>query len=358
MHRHRPGATKVFAARDAQSSAPVRVRINSAGYRGPELDGARSHRRVVVFGDSYVAAVRTREDRTFPARLGAHLSEATGEEFEVINAGVVGYGPDQVLLRMQDELPALEADLVVVALYSNNDYGDLLRNHLFELDEEGALVHVEPRLDPGLVHEFERADEQVIVGKLLEQALSGVGVREVYAASAEVRRTRYHGQAECREEFARYQARRQDPTVTNLLYDHRDSDLACDPEAASSRYKRALMGAVLGELARTARENEVPLVLAILPGPVDVCESHELGRVDGARYPEYRREALTSTLAELARERGVPYVDLFGAFRAHEEPRALFLPRFDDHWNEAGQELAARELAGFILERAWLSESP
>ncbi len=57
---------------------------------------------------------------------------------EVLNAGVVGWGPDQEYLRMQRELDRLKPTVVVLAIFADNDKGDLMRDRLFRLAPDGA----------------------------------------------------------------------------------------------------------------------------------------------------------------------------------------------------------------------------
>ena len=74
-------------------------------------------------------------------------------------------------------------------------------------------------------------------------------------------------------------------------------------------------------------------------------------RAEAGGYPDYRPSALTDGLAEIAREEGIPLLDLFGAFQ--ERADALYHVR-DGHWNEAGQALSARLVAARVAEAGWL----
>src|SRR6185503_7481910 len=109
------------------------VHVNALGLRGDEPEPtANGRQRIVVYGDSFVEAEFSPLAETFPKRLEARL-RAAGVPLEVLNAGVVGYGPDQVCVRLEKELTQLRPDLLIVALASGNDYGDLVRNKLFRL---------------------------------------------------------------------------------------------------------------------------------------------------------------------------------------------------------------------------------
>ena len=98
-------------------------------FRGDEL-AATNMTRIVVYGDSNVQAVFSTDANTFPEQLESLVSLELGRPVEVVNAGVIGYGPDHYLLRMTADLPLLQPDLVVITIFADNDLGDLLRHRL------------------------------------------------------------------------------------------------------------------------------------------------------------------------------------------------------------------------------------
>ena len=71
-----------------QSGQQVRFRTDGRGNRIGEEPAKTGGRRVVVYGDSNIAALFSPYAATYPARLGAEL----GPGFAVTNAGVVGFG--------------------------------------------------------------------------------------------------------------------------------------------------------------------------------------------------------------------------------------------------------------------------
>ena len=56
LHALIPGARKLFVHRPENGGARLLVRVNADGFLGPELATAKRGRRVVVYGDSFVAA--------------------------------------------------------------------------------------------------------------------------------------------------------------------------------------------------------------------------------------------------------------------------------------------------------------
>ncbi len=109
----RPGSRGVWA--DGKSYS-----INSAGYRGTELNDRRTGlTRIVVAGDSVAFGAGVDDADTFAERL-----QATGSPFEVANLAVSGYGTDQELLLLEHEGLALDPDVIVLSICLFNDHVD------------------------------------------------------------------------------------------------------------------------------------------------------------------------------------------------------------------------------------------
>ena len=105
-----------------------------------------------------------------------------------------------------------------------------------------------------------------------------------------------------------------------------------------------LMDKVLERLGRLARDLDVPLLVVVIPSPFDACEDYASTRASTDAYPTYRRRALVDPIVASLRRYEIDHIDLFDAFRAHPAEGLYFnLP--DQHWNEAGQRLAARLVA-------------
>ena len=92
------------------SDAEIFIRINQRGFRGPEIDDAHSTPRILTIGDS--CTFGTVEAHTYPNTLQRELV-LHGRVAEVVNGGVEGYTPRNVLLRMRD-YQLLEPELVTV----------------------------------------------------------------------------------------------------------------------------------------------------------------------------------------------------------------------------------------------------
>jgi hypothetical protein len=56
----------------------------------------------------------------------------------VINAGVNGFGSDQILARTARDPAPFDPNLIAAAIIGDNGFGDLLGNKLLHLDEPGT----------------------------------------------------------------------------------------------------------------------------------------------------------------------------------------------------------------------------
>ena len=116
----------------------VKVSTNSLGLRGreigPKVDGVK---RIIVVGDSMVFGWGASDDETFPRRL-EDLLNTSGKQFEVVNAGVQGYGTDQSYTLYTKRLAHLEPDILVFCLFEN-DVDNNIGMSLYSI-KDGTLI--------------------------------------------------------------------------------------------------------------------------------------------------------------------------------------------------------------------------
>jgi hypothetical protein len=105
--RHRAQAKTIF--------------VNRKGYRGREHDLARTPgvARVVMLGDSITFGPGVDDTETFSHRL-----DSLPNGPEVVNLGVMGYGTDQELLKLEREGLAFDPDVVILHFCLHNDFAD------------------------------------------------------------------------------------------------------------------------------------------------------------------------------------------------------------------------------------------
>lgn len=325
----------------------VLVSINEDGYRGPERPYLDDETRVMVFGDSFVMAEFSQQDETFCHHLEQELKEALQGPVHVVNAGTAGGGPDQYISRIRAEVPKVKPDLLIVAFYAGNDFGDLIRDKMFRVAEDGSVVANAFTFSDKTKREFALAGSTAIyrmVHRLrIHQRLAN-GVELMQTEDPEERRRKAYDLVErdlvmCAGEYREFVEKKRDD-VRVLLDDHYDSDLSLQPDLEASRYKLRLMEGVIERIAAAAKELKVPLLTIAIPAPVDTCDVYQGGAVDPEKWPQYRRSRLTDQIVRISTDNGLPCLDLFAPFRVEKE--SVYLQAPDIHWNEKGQKVAAK----------------
>jgi hypothetical protein len=354
LYRLIPGAERVTTLPPINGGARIRYKINSQGFRGEELAQPGESIRVVVYGDSFIQGDFSRTEDTFTERLKEHLAQTFGNRIEVVNAGVAGYGPDQELRRMEEELPVLKPNLVVVAIYAGNDFGDLLRDKLYRLSSDGSLQdNPSEVLDDLIVRDMVRSHSEPILRKMLQSARGRIwgDPSKNFPTGREARRERVEADLKQGIDEYRQYVIEGDNAVHNLYLDPYNADVSLTPMSESARYKTALMEQIIVRMGQTAANQHVPLMFLLIPTPIDVADEHETGEVDPARYPQYKRSNLTDILEQICEKHQLPAVNLFGPFWEHGA-RELYLKGWDDHWNPMGQELAAELVSNFVVAQS------
>lgn len=108
------------------------IKINSEGLRDYEhpKDKDSTTFRILVLGDSFTFGVGVNIEESYPKLLEAILNQSTAggtpKKYEVINAGVEGFGTEQEYLYLEELGNRYRPDLVIVGLCSN-DIHDVMR---------------------------------------------------------------------------------------------------------------------------------------------------------------------------------------------------------------------------------------
>jgi hypothetical protein len=96
---------------------------NSWGCRGREPDPS-AEVRVLVLGDSMMQAMLLADHQAPPERLERRLREATGTSCSVLNAGHLGYSPEQYDRTLLEYAGRFRPHCVVLALCANDFRGE------------------------------------------------------------------------------------------------------------------------------------------------------------------------------------------------------------------------------------------
>ena len=354
LHRYKPNSRRVYRFSAANGGNCILASINGQGRRGELISMSRPH--ILVYGDSFVSATFTPIKQTFVWQLEQKLTAGPSPAPQVINCGVSGYGPDQESLVLEDEIDSLRPQLVIVSIYTGNDFGDLIRDKIYKLDDQKRLKDNEYTLDPSLVSQFAALEHSspFYSIRLLKKAWQHLVQSRTPAPTPSSEGYLESWLRDSQSEYEEYIINGNN-SVRNLFGDHYDADVSLTPNSKSSQYKRLLMDRVIEKLKQITAARSVPLMLVIIPAAIDVVDNYAPS-VNTRKYPEYRRSELTDIVEKIAREYHLPYVNLFRPFRAHGAS-ALYYVVDNDHWNVEGQQLAAGVVAEYIKQQHLLGTS-
>jgi lysophospholipase L1-like esterase len=272
------------------------VRVNSLGFRGPEIAPVKPANgfRVLFLGDGTTLNNQTAEEETFPFRVGAELQHLHPEcRVEILVGAVSGYQLEQYFELLRGRGASLDPDAIVVGFCWNDWAVDTSRG---------------PGLGPAAYGEYAgspRGLGRLAIADFLER------LERVWARR---RQARGHARGEDLP----------DPAADETIWVHAD----------------AMLDSIAGRCAATGSR----LVLLVLPA-----------RMTGHDPAAFAERA--GRLRDWAAARGVLYVDPAPGFAAAESRGAqLFLDEL--HLSRAAQPLVATALLEALLPVASNPASP
>jgi len=350
----------------------VAVAINSQGLRDVEragYDKPPDTFRILLLGDSYVEGLRVPLEQTFGKTLEAELnaSAPAGLRYEVVNAGVSGWGTDQQLLWLRSEGVNYQPDLVLLGFFPGNDFQNIsealevanmgrVQKPFFQRTADGLALRYHP-FDPAAVPQPPPAGRAEIVPTAAAQRLAG---RRAWLSRHSV--------------LYRFTATTLDEAAPGLAlrlagWGWIDAPLATAAAAMGPDYTPVAYGiyhqplepewteaiALAGDLVAALRDETAALgsklAVVSLPAPEQVNPERWqriVQRYTPMQSSQWDLEQPSRAAQQVAQQVGVPFFDLlpiFQAAAASSEPLHL---RVDGHWTPAGERLAGEATADFL----------
>lgn len=334
----------------------VKWRTNSRSYRGNELLSEPEY-RIIVYGDSNIQAITSELEQTYPFQLETMLRAQLRKDIEVINAGIVGFGPDQSYLKFKREVDLLNPDLVIFHIFADNDYGDIIRNRLVYLNDSGDLSNT--GFNPELDHEIRLSrklqavfSSLFFVKKTKELALLNNNYSKENSNISLDDRKRYLVQwliNRSEEEYELYKNNL--PRKFSHFDDHYDIDIAMDPDAASSKTKIALMNTVMTDLVKFADQKGIKIIFLIQPSIIDITSDNYILNFEylEQQSEKYKSDNLTSPIDRSCKKYKLNCINLYDIFRLYNPNKLYYDDLKDNHWNNLGQSVAAKHTASYII---------
>jgi len=343
-----PNIQKTFVRAEHNGGDTIQWKTNNDRFRGDQLRN-NPQVRIMVYGDSNVQARFSKTENTFAYKLGGYLKHTGIKGIEVVNAGIVGFGPDQSLIRFEKEADIYKPDLVIFEVFADNDFGDIVRNRLVELDANGNLVETE----------YERtADQDQVQNDIRSLILELLIVRATQKlvklmTGIDPREEIYNTlQSVTDREYSVY--KESQPREFSHFADHYDIDVAVDPDAESSKTKIGLMEAVLRRSKIISASKGVEFLVVIQPSLLDLTRHDTVLNYEylQKKSSKYRRTNLTDAVENICLRNNIHFVNLFDVFMRNNPDTLFSLDK--DHWDDQGQDIAAKETASFITSQKLL----
>ncbi|MGV7222367.1 MAG: SGNH/GDSL hydrolase family protein [Nitrospinales bacterium] len=307
--------------------------------------------RIIVYGDSFIQASYSKLENTFCEKLEKTLNKLLGINVEVINAGVNGYAPDQISIRIQEEINWVRPNLVVLSIFADNDFGDLLRHKLYRFTPEGVLTLNPYHLSKNFLNKYKKEQkdlQRVMLYRLFSRLMDAKWLK----AKIEFWKKRLSKKEEplkrpsseiekwllkSKEEYRNYL--KEPKIVKNFMNGEYDADISIEPKSPSALLKIELMDKIIKLINDYLQKKNIPLITLIIPSPIDACENYDW-QVDKKSYPNYSRKTLTSILENSVRQYGDKYLNLFDNFN-NKNCNDFYFHYGNRHWNDLGQEKTA-----------------
>ncbi len=156
----------------SKGNSVMRVQTNSLGHRDREYNLTASDcKRILLLGDSFTFGYGANVKDLFDTRLEELLNGLHGC-YQVINAGVVGWGTLQQVEYAQDHFDIFNPDLVVITFCSNDPYNDTQYRFRIKDKEKGGAFYF-----PGKVFLRENSHLYRLIYKLFHRMVYDVALR-------------------------------------------------------------------------------------------------------------------------------------------------------------------------------------
>lgn len=310
----------------------TKIKINSAGMRDKECNIARTDgkKRIAILGDSFTSSLGVYDNETFAKVMEEKLLTGT----EVLNFGVNGYGPTQELLLLQTKAIKYRPDLVIMVVYVGNDFDDI----------GGVSDWIDGYLRPKAVIDSE--------GKLNFDGIP-VPISEKHVRMKKIKPKCELPRSHLIDFIDKFIHRNKYsvsimPSEVRLCKKNYNDD---------TRKSFRLMGAIIKETNEYCRKEGVKFMVAIAPTIVQVYESRywkEIKKKYNLNESDYDIMQPNKILSGICNNAGIPMIDLTEPLKSATESGNDTYYLANQHWNKAGEQIAAETIVKYIKEKKLL----
>jgi lysophospholipase L1-like esterase len=316
------------------------LHLNLYGFRDSQWDVAHKRApRILFVGDSFVEGFMAADDEAIPA-VFARRARAAGRVIEVFNLGVGGTDLPDYLKLIQDAVPALSPDEVVLVFYANDFAGQA----------PFSPAQIRPPFEPKY-----RSVWRPRIAEVVWRLIAGEPVPLAWHGKPKPYLAAVPDPSNPWTEHAATLAPKVDPDIADAMRRAMFNPFAVDELAEYAHYFRIPVDVSthLSFLRDFLAARNVRLRLAYIPYPAQVSDyyiqfKHRFGGRDVVSMsgPEYQIQA--AHIAEVAGRLSVPFLDLTPLVRAREDAGEHLYWDYDHHFRPAGYALAADALYAWM----------
>jgi lysophospholipase L1-like esterase len=352
------------------------LRTNSMGFRSPEMATRKKDgiTRVVCLGDSMTFGLGLpREEVPYPRQLERLLNQrASAPRYEVLNAGISGYGTDQEVATLKSRILTLSPDVVTIGFYASNDVTDNMYRAEKEVFQGLLLTAREDRSIPWEAKLRAGIHRMLVPLHLYRYLLlrwksspppsASTAPASPPAAKAPAqppaKSTPHSGTG---EDSGGLDPRRRDqmtlPVTGSSGYKNLTEDALTQSLAVFHKTPTPLLEelgwpntfACFREARDLARQNHFRLYVVLLPDRIAVDEMNRQSVFAklGDDAADLDVELPLKRIRPFLEAEGIPFIDPLEALRKAQHDGPVFIPD-DRHLNARGCEVLAREMAKVI----------
>ena len=298
--------------------------INPQGFVGSEeipMEKYPDRPRIAFIGDSFTCGQGVYHFMAYPAVIGSML-RGKHIPVEVINASMVGSGPDWYYLQLKNTVAQFRPDIVVIGLFIGNDLSDM--DYFYRKATDTA----------GLPTAIDTTHEYVDIDGVRRSTTTPLRYKIPILRNSHV--------------FQLLVTRLFGSFVYEDNPERSDEPCLLNPDCKKLEKNMSQAVAVLTGIQKISFSINAKLLVVILPWELQLPRHIlALSRINFFAT-DTRRHAITDALARQLQTAGISFIDLLPAFESYTGTEPLLYPQ-DRHWTPAGHRLAAEAIAPVIL---------
>ncbi|MDY8138866.1 SGNH/GDSL hydrolase family protein [Aquimarina sp. 2201CG5-10] len=305
------------------------IKTNEIGFRDASLPNSLNNKKVLVLGDSFVSNISVKDDEVF-----TEVMEQKLEDNIVLNFGVNGYGQIQEYLLLQQWLPKINPDLIILMIYIRNDFTDNLKNNDWLYSRPSASWNKEKQvLEIHPISNFEKKKKRVstkFYHKLHVYHLIRTKINNI------------------KNKF--------DPSeqINSISYTPPELYLCRSELSESTQLMYVIMENILLKISDYAKKSNTPLVFALAPSIVQVQDELWESTLSNAdrNQDKYKRSLPNDKLMNFAKKNDLHMIDLLPILRLERSKGEKLYNSKEQHWTAMGNKVVANTILEYLTQKS------